>query len=509
MEVLNAENGEFLNNYFKLGLTVQLARNVHVCGTALASQKIDLMTKDALEFLRNMESQRINIETSDRKKNWDNLSLEELKLAAKIFLRAPYPDTKDGLSAALARQQEACPPGILSNSLAPKTDLFGFDAPPSSGKLHLKRTASHSKELSFSRRRQRELGKGRPHSPSRSRSRSHSHSRRQYRSRSNSPRRETKVILPQQSSSSSNPSTSTSSSSSSISHSTMSDPLLSQTRESRSRSRSHSRKSYSRKSRSRSSSISPGRSSSYINFGLSKKVVKKIREGLLVRLYELHGDSPFTVSDPKRRASPPKSFQEWYRLFRKLVKVREFYVPDTRESNALYVDHIEGLFDTHEPIGVLIYDDHYRQEVERYNGAFYPEPPAWTTKSIHLLTSHVKKFTSCPTCKTSEHPGALCPIRANYFVPDSSRVFSKGAGYKKFSKTSGRLRPQREQNTLSLTSSSNTSASSSSKKGVCAYFNRKRGCLKGNSCSFSHSCDKCGDTSGAHGTSSCKSSPQH
>jgi len=69
--------------------------------SALASQTIDLMTKDTIVFLRTVESQRNNIETLDRKKNWDALSFDELKIAAKIFLRAPYPDTKDALSTAL------------------------------------------------------------------------------------------------------------------------------------------------------------------------------------------------------------------------------------------------------------------------------------------------------------------------------------------------------------------------------------------------------------------------
>src|SRR4051794_5762127 len=119
----------------------------------------------------------------------------------------------------------------------------------------------------------------------------------------------------------------------------------------------------------------------------------------------------------KALPSPPKTFQEWYRLFRKLLKVREHYAPVTRETNALYVDHIERMFDTHESIGVLIYDGHYRRDIERYTGPFFPESPNWSITSIHLFTNHVKRFTSCPTCKSSEHPAALCPIRAQYYVP--------------------------------------------------------------------------------------------
>ena len=67
---------------------------------------------------------------------------------------------------------------------------------------------------------------------------------------------------------------------------------------------------------------------------------------MLVQIHELHGDYSFTGSDRKHRPSPPKTFQEWYRLFRKLLGVREHYAPDTREANALYVDHIERLFDS-------------------------------------------------------------------------------------------------------------------------------------------------------------------
>ena len=141
---------------------------------------------------------------------------------------------------------------------------------------------------------------------------------------------------------------------------------------------------------------------------------------------------------------------------------------------AFSVDHIEQLFDTHESIGVLIYDEHYRREIESYNGAFFPEPPGWSTKSIHLLTSHVKRVTSCPTCKTSAHTAAHCPIRTSYYIPDNSRFFSNRGPARPFSRTFNRSRPR------FITSSTTT------KKGACAYFNRKRGCLKGNSCSFPH-----------------------
>jgi len=135
-----------------------------------------------------------------------------------------------------------------------------------------------------------------------------------------------------------------------------------------------------------------------------------------------------------------------------------------------------GCLTPHEPIGVLIYDAHYRREIERYNGPFFPEPPNWSTMSIHLLTNHVKHFTSCPTCKTSEHPAALCPIRARYYVPDSPDSFSNRGSRRKFSKTSDRTRPQRTQATSTTTSSS---ISPNPKIGTCAYFNRKEDALKG------------------------------
>ena len=99
----------------------------------------------------------------------------------------------------------------------------------------------------------------------------------------------------------------------------------------------------------------------------------------------------------------------------------------------------EQLFDTHEPIGVLIYDEKYRLEVESYNGPFFPEPPGWSAKAIHLLTNHVKRFTSCSTCKTSEHTTSICPIRARFFIPDVGRRFPSGRPY--FKPSPNRLFP--------------------------------------------------------------------
>ena len=119
---------------------------------------------------------------------------EELRVAAKIFLKSPYPENRDDLIAALSRTHDACPPGILS-AVPPTTDQsFGFAYTPRPPP-HLKPSASsHSRSRDFSLQRQRGLGKGSPHmshSHSRSYSRSRSRSRSGSRSRKHSPRSST------------------------------------------------------------------------------------------------------------------------------------------------------------------------------------------------------------------------------------------------------------------------------------------------------------------------------
>ena len=60
--------GEFLNTYFKLGISVESARNPHTCASALMSRNIDVMSKDMIAFLRGAESKRVDLETKERKK---------------------------------------------------------------------------------------------------------------------------------------------------------------------------------------------------------------------------------------------------------------------------------------------------------------------------------------------------------------------------------------------------------------------------------------------------------
>jgi len=108
-----------------LGLSVQHARDRHVCASALTRSGIELLTIEEIKLLEKAESKRSNLISEARQSQWSLLPIEELKVAAKIFLKTPYPDTKENLIAALSRVQDACPPGILS-SFPPSTDPFGF-----------------------------------------------------------------------------------------------------------------------------------------------------------------------------------------------------------------------------------------------------------------------------------------------------------------------------------------------------------------------------------------------
>ena len=254
-DALTVETAVFLNNYFKLGLTTQLARDRQVCASTLARTTVNSMTKDEIKLLMTAENKRVDLLSDERKKNWELLTHEELKVAAKIFLISPYPETRDDLIAALARTHDACPPGLL-RSVPPTSDQsFGFAYAP---QPPIKPSASaHSRNRDFSRQRRHGLGKGTPHMThsisrsSRSRSRSHSRSRSRSRKHSRSdhkssdPNPFSSLLQPTY-----HPPTSTSSASSSTSSASF--PSLQMT-----------------------SSVSPGR----YQFQSAKKVIRKIREG--------------------------------------------------------------------------------------------------------------------------------------------------------------------------------------------------------------------------------------
>ena len=281
---------------------------------------LDYLTRKTKINAKISETKRSELGLNERKKGWELLPLEELRVAAKILLRAPYPEQKDELIVALARTHDACPPGMLSSSTQSADHSLGFKSPASVPPISpfVTSTSNHT-DFSLARQHGFHLGKANlllvldlvldlvlslivnivvpvllilnicicRYFPL----------LQLYLVRHLLPLLHLHQLI--------------------INEVALdpADPEVVHPR-------------------------SPGRSDLYINFRLSSKVIKRIREGMLVRIHELYGDSSFTGSETKKRTLTPKSFQEWYRLFRKLLKVREFYAPDTRESNSLYVDHI-------------------------------------------------------------------------------------------------------------------------------------------------------------------------
>jgi hypothetical protein len=89
-KVITTESGVFLNNYYNLGLSVQHARDRHVCASALTRSGIELLTIEEIKLLEKAESKRSNLISEARQSQWSLLPIEELKVAAKIFLKTPY-----------------------------------------------------------------------------------------------------------------------------------------------------------------------------------------------------------------------------------------------------------------------------------------------------------------------------------------------------------------------------------------------------------------------------------